>query len=145
MLDPISGDITLSASFVLQRHSEENVFCQSELGVSATPRLQSCNYHWYSVETLVNETAWIFMLGFHDGKLEFVSMAPVTEGTSWDSFSVERERQVAIELQRTLGAWVGRPPSKHTAAIQRYDFDWGSVSAGLVPQDATASISVRYN
>jgi hypothetical protein len=144
MIDPASGAIVLDARHVFRSGMPEQDFVNSSIGRSARSGPTNAGYQWYYVELMIDAEQWSVSLCFHDERLETVSMSPVPPYDSWADFSEEHERQTAGKLRTWLSQWLGREPSRQLPLMDVYDFPWGIASAGVVPQDATASLGVHY-
>lgn len=143
MINPGFGDIAVDGT-VLQGGMPERAFLSSSVGNSAKSGLTTAGYQWYQIRSVANGSPWSFSLCFHHERLEFVSLAPQSSSQSWSDFSEESEKLTAEELRYRVREWLGCPPSRQQNLMDTYSFSWGSVSVGLVPQNATASIGVRY-
>lgn len=144
MIDPKSGKIALGSGFELRSGLSEHTFLGTSYGSGARVGLQNADYHWYHLDVLSDDEAWVASLCFKSAELESVSMSPLAAGATWNTFSADHENLKSDELRKRVQQWFGVPPSNQISQSDRYSFAWGNVTVGLVPQDATVSLSVRY-
>jgi hypothetical protein len=144
MIDPRSGAITLSPTNILLAGMPLQTFLSSSLASSARIGPTVSGYQWYYVEVEIAPEPWSLSLCFHNEQLETVDISPRSPYDSWNDFSEDYEKRTAAELRKLLFEWLGQNPSKQLPMMDFYSFSWGIASAGLVPQNATASMGVRY-
>jgi hypothetical protein len=116
-----------------------------QIGAHAKRRAPTPTIQWYSATAALHNETWAFSLGFDSGTLRHVSFAPVQPQASWNTFSEAEEKRVAVDLQRLLASWLPGVTAESRQTMQRYTLPWGTIAAGIVPQDATASMSMLYS
>jgi hypothetical protein len=145
MLDLISGVLTLDSGEAVSPKMPESSFVRMNIGTTAVKGLTSGPHQWYSITPSLLGRKWDMSLGFQGGILRHVSFSPARPNASWNTFSAAEEAKIALELQDLLRAWLPGLESKPRQSMQSYSLPWGIVAAGVVPQDATASISILYD
>jgi hypothetical protein len=144
MIDPTSGEIRFDATNVLTPWMPLATFQTLPMGIRAKPfGYAGRGYESYAADVDVEGAPWVVGVTFDQGRLHIVSMAPHS-GRTWDDFSATEEAKTAAHIQSLLQKWLGVPAVKTISGGDQYAFPWGGVSAGVVPQNATASIAVGY-
>jgi hypothetical protein len=144
MIHPDTGAIALGGAVLTGRMPLRHLL-RSALGDALREGPKYPPFEWYYLKDVaVADEPWSVSLCFRQGLLESVNLSPRTPYGSWSDYSEAHERATATRLRGLLGQWLLCAPSKQVAGMDIYCLSWGMASAGFVPQDATASIGVRY-
>lgn len=145
IIDPDTGAITLAGAILTGAMPLAHLL-QSPLGNSLRKGPTNQPFEWFYLDVvIINNEPWSVSLCFREHLLETVTLSPGSAYDTWSDYSEAHERIVAAKLRALLRQWLLRAPSLRMASMEVYRLPWGSATAGFVPQDATASIGVRYD